>query len=143
MLNNGALVDKKAIHGYTALHAAAQNGHLDVAEILIQHGANIEERNDDGDTPLMLAVRSEHAAVADLLCTKGSNVHATGYENIDPVHYALSKRNLFLSDVLLKHERHNLNSTSSTQSMNDSFANSSFTSNLAPQQSSDSIFHAD
>ena len=85
-------------------------------EILIDNGADLEVKNDDGDTPLMLAVRSEHAAVVDLLCQRGCNMHAHGFDDIDPLDYALNKRNLYLSDVLMKHERQHLNSVSSTNS---------------------------
>ena len=53
----------------------------------------------------MLAVRSEHSALVDLLCKRGANRHVLGFDNIDPIDYAINKRNQYLSDVLLKHER--------------------------------------
>jgi len=139
LLENGADVDKRAMHGYTALHAASQNGHLNVCEVLVEFGANLEARNDDDDTPLMLAVRAEHPAVADFLCTKGCNLHVSGFDKMDPISYAMSKRNLYMSDVLIKHEsRQNLNSTSSSV-----FNDSSYTtSSLLPNQS-DSVFHSE
>ena len=90
-----------------------KNGYTELAELLIDHGADTEIKNDDGDTPLMLAVRSEHAAVVDLLCKRGCNLHTHGFDNIDPIDYAINKRNLFLSDVLMKHERQQLNSAPS------------------------------
>lgn len=74
-------------------------------ELLADHGANLETKNEDGDTPLMLAVRSDHPEVVDALCKRGCDMHTHGFDNIDPIDYALSKRNLYLSDVLLKHER--------------------------------------
>ena len=80
-------------------------------------------KNEDGDTPLMLAVRSEHAAVVDLLCQRGCNMHAHGFDDIDPLDYALNKRNLYLSDVLMKHERQHLNSVSSTNSVDTNMPN--------------------
>lgn len=55
----------------------------------------------------MLAVRSEHAAVVDLLCKRGCNMHTHGFDNIEPIDYAINKRNLYLSDVLMKHEANN------------------------------------
>ena len=100
-----------------------QNGFVEVAELLIDAGADLEVKNEDGDTPLMLAVRSEHAAVVDLLCQRGCNMHAHGFDDIDPLDYALNKRNLYLSDVLLKHERQHLNSVSSTNSVDTSITN--------------------
>ena len=53
----------------------------------------------------MLAVRSEHSAVVDLLCKHGCNRHAVGFDKIDPIDYAISKRNQYVSDILLKHDR--------------------------------------
>ena len=74
-------------------------------ELLLDHGADLEAKNDDGDTPLMLAVRSDHPEVVDTLCKRGCDMHTHGFDNIEPIDYALSKRNLYLSDVLMKHER--------------------------------------
>jgi ankyrin repeat protein len=82
-----------------------KNGHVELAEILINNGADLEIKNDDGDTALMLAVRSEHSTLVDLLCKHGCNRHALGFDHIDPIDYAINKRNQYLSDVLLKHER--------------------------------------
>lgn len=113
LINNGADINKQASHGYCPLHAASQNGYAELAELLIDNDADTEIKNDDGDTPLMLAVRSEHAAVVDLLCKRGCNMHTHGFDNIDPIDYAINKRNLFMSDVLMKHERQQLNSASS------------------------------
>ncbi len=32
-------------------------------------------------------------------------MHTHGFDNVDPIEYAINKRNLYLSDVLMKHER--------------------------------------
>ena len=82
-----------------------KNGWVELAELLITNGADLEVKNDDGDTPLMLAVRSEHSNLVDLLCKYGCNRHVIGFDHIDPIDYAINKRNQYLSDVLLKHER--------------------------------------
>ena len=68
----------------------------------------MEVKNDDGDTALMLAVRSDHPAVVDVLCKHGCDMHTHGFDNIEPIDYAMNKRNLYLSDVLMKHERQNI-----------------------------------
>ncbi len=106
------------MHGYTPLHAAAQNGFCEIVELLIDNGANMEIQNDDGDTPLMLAVRSEHAAIVDLLCKRGCNMHTHGFDNMEPINYALNRGNLYLSDVLMKHEQQNLMSHENLKTIN-------------------------
>lgn len=55
----------RGVNGYTAMHAAAINGHLDVIRFLAAHGANLDAQLDFGETPLMLAkLAKEHEAVA-------------------------------------------------------------------------------
>ena len=91
--------------------------------MLVDCGADMEIKNDDGDTPLMLAVRSDHTDVVNTLCKRGCNMHTHGFDNIDPIEYAVSKRNLYLSDVLMKHEQERQHlSTASTSSLEHSLS---------------------
>ena len=45
-------VNKKASNGWTALHVAAQEGHMELARYLLSKGAKVEVRDNYGDTPL-------------------------------------------------------------------------------------------
>jgi ankyrin repeat protein len=56
LIDSGADIQKKGQFGYTALHAAAQNGHLDVVQVLVKYGASVNCKNDDGDIPLILGM---------------------------------------------------------------------------------------
>lgn len=63
--------------GYTALHAAAQQGHAEVVQFLLTHGANCGVRFKpdrpspySGFTPLMLAEKTGNHDVAELIRTK-------------------------------------------------------------------------
>ena len=47
----------------TPLHNAAENGHLAVAQFLLEVGANTEKANCDGFTPLHRAAQQGHRAV--------------------------------------------------------------------------------
>ena len=53
----------------------------------------------------MLAVRSEKTDLVDLLCKRGCNMRVQGFDHVEPIEYAINKRNLYMSDVLMKHER--------------------------------------
>jgi ankyrin repeat protein len=48
-------VNIRGVGGYTAMHAAAENGHLEVLRFLVERGAAISPRVDTGETPLDLA----------------------------------------------------------------------------------------
>jgi ankyrin repeat protein len=100
-----------------------KNGYADVCEILLDANADMEIKNDDEDTPLMLAVRSEHSSVVDLLCQRGCDVHTQGFDRIQPIDYAVNKRNMYLSEMLLKHERRQSSNSSSTGQINNSSLN--------------------
>ena len=51
----------------TALHQAAQNGHIETVRFLVEQGADIEARDANGQRPVDLASARGHMAVAELL----------------------------------------------------------------------------
>jgi hypothetical protein len=66
-LQNGADVNAKGEGGYTALHAAAENGHMEIVAILLELGADPHAKMTTGQTPLDLAKQQKHQAIVDLL----------------------------------------------------------------------------
>lgn len=70
----GVPVDAGTRYQQTALMFAAQYGHLDVVELLIEKGANINQKDTFyGVTPLMAAMQDGHVAVMKLLLEKGAD----------------------------------------------------------------------
>ena len=57
LLADGVDPDIRSSGGRTALHAAAEEGILEAAQLLVDAGASIEARNFSGDTPLHCAAR--------------------------------------------------------------------------------------
>ena len=58
------IVDEKKDDGYSALHLAALNNHIEVAELLVQVGkANMDLQNVNMQTPLHLAVERQHTQI--------------------------------------------------------------------------------
>jgi outer membrane protein assembly factor BamB len=73
LLDSGVPVDAPARHGNTALLFAAEQGHLDVARLLVERGADVNARERFfGGTPLAAAVQGKHAAVALFLLERGA-----------------------------------------------------------------------
>jgi ankyrin repeat protein len=64
------------IEGYTALHAAAENGHLKVIQFLIGRGASLNPRVESGETPLDLATQAGQHKAVELLRSIGAGQHA-------------------------------------------------------------------
>ena len=84
LISNGADVNAKALQygddakrgrGITPLHAAAGNGHVEIAKLLIENGANLNA-NSHGNTPLHAASISNTKDLVELLIENGANVNA-------------------------------------------------------------------
>ena len=68
--NSGVGVSDQDDSGYSALHAAASWGRLQVAQALLQRGARVDLVDDDGDTPLHFC---ETVELARLLIEAGAD----------------------------------------------------------------------
>lgn len=71
LIANGATVNDKQRDGFAPLHAAAQTGNLELAQVLLAGGAEVNVRKDDGQTPLGMALEHQHTALADYLRGQG------------------------------------------------------------------------
>jgi ankyrin repeat protein len=60
-------VDAPDKHGQTPLFVACQNGHIDIAKLLVAHRANVNHTRADGPTPLHCACWGGHVAVVQWL----------------------------------------------------------------------------
>ncbi|XP_067128352.1 E3 ubiquitin-protein ligase MIB1 [Centruroides vittatus] len=89
------IVDEKKDDGYTALHLAALNNHVEVAELLVHQGkSNMDLQNVNLQTPLHLAVERQHTQIVRLLVREGCNLNIPDKDGDTPLHEALRHHTL-------------------------------------------------
>ena len=72
--------------GMTALLHAAREGHIDVAEALLEGGADIDQVSGDGSSPLVSAVQNGHFDLALNLIERGADPNlATNTDRVAPL----------------------------------------------------------
>ena len=60
--------------GWTPLHAAIDGGHIDIANLLLDHGANVDTMNIYGDTPLSTATQEGQEELVEELLARGAKI---------------------------------------------------------------------
>ena len=88
-IDAGANVNKTNAEGKTPLHVAAENGHKEVAGILIAKHANVNAKDNQGRTPLHLATQEGYPAMADYLTDKKADLNSQDKTGGSPLHYAV------------------------------------------------------
>jgi len=74
LLDHGAAVNARQHGGWTAMHAAAQNGDLESARQLVAAGADIAARADNNQSPLDLALTKAQQAMVEYLEGNGASL---------------------------------------------------------------------
>jgi ankyrin repeat protein len=84
------LVDQKQVPvnrpGWTPLHYACTNGHIEIATFLLDKGAAVDALSPNETTPLMMAIRAGNIQLARLLLDRGADIrlrNQQGYSAID------------------------------------------------------------
>ncbi len=104
LLNGKAdLIASKNGNGRTALHAAADEGHKNVAKNLVAHGAEVNAKDRDGWTPLHLAADGGHRDVAELLLAHGAVINARTDIGATPLHLAVYDCRTEIAGLFLAH----------------------------------------
>lgn len=89
--------------GVGLLHAAAQNGHREIVELLLKHGLDLEIKSENEWTPLACAAREGKHDVASLLLEHGANISAQDSDGWTPLMRGALGGHLRLAEMLLKH----------------------------------------
>ena len=103
LIHHGADVDYKDVRGRTALHKAAEGGHVAAVEILFHHGADVDGRDGEGDTALHKAAESGHLAAVEILIHHGADVKYQ-YERCETaLHKAAKGGHVAAVEILIHH----------------------------------------
>ncbi len=90
--------------GYTPLHAAAENGRKDAAELLIANNAEVNARDTKGRTPFEYAVVQRHNDVAELLLAHQADINAADNQGKTTLHAAAFFGQKDVVEFLLAHK---------------------------------------
>jgi ankyrin repeat domain-containing protein 17 len=83
---------------------ACENGHTDVAEVLLYFGAELEHLSEGGRTPLMKACRAGHICTVKFLIQKGADVNRqTTNNDHTPLSLACAGGHQQVVELLLAH----------------------------------------
>ena len=85
----------------TPLHIAVENGHLNVAELLLNAGANISAKDNLSQTPLHDACLTNNLGIAKLLVDAGADLSVKGNSSQTPLQLACWKENLGIIKLLV------------------------------------------
>jgi ankyrin repeat protein len=101
MIEEGQVHEEEPhVDGVTALHVAAQGGHLEMVKVLVEVGveSSLSHLDDAGRSPLVLAVQGNFGEVASVLVEAGSDPN-TFYVDIDG-----EKHNLVFDAIMVENE---------------------------------------
>ena len=102
LLARGADVKATTAEDWTALHAAADKGHIEVVNLLLTHGADPVAKGKHGRTALHAAAEKGHIDVAKVLLVSGADMGATDKDGRTPLHKACERGSAAVAHLLIQ-----------------------------------------
>jgi ankyrin repeat protein len=93
--------DKGEVEGETVLHAAADGGNKEIAELLLANKADVNAKDRGGETPLHAAAHAGSKDVAEVLLANKADVNAKNDDGRTPLHAAAIDGRKDVAEVLL------------------------------------------
>ena len=88
-------------NGVTALHNAAENGHLEVCKIILVNTAFKIPAARDGYTPLHLAVKNGHLEICEIMVAHTVDKNPAAIDGCTPLHLAVKNGHFQVCKLLL------------------------------------------
>lgn len=82
LAQNPMLVNEVDQFGQTPLHIAAFEGHLELAEMLVEHGASLSLQDKNGWTPLHSAASNRHLTIVERLIEAACDLNVMVRDNL-------------------------------------------------------------
>jgi L-histidine N-alpha-methyltransferase len=98
---HGVSLEHTNADGKTALHEAAQGGHLECVRFLIRAGAHVDSLKKADWTPLMLACTKQNLAVVEELVKGGASLSLVNKDGWTPFHIACREGHSDIIEFLL------------------------------------------
>ena len=98
------LVTQRAVEvnhpGWSALHYASTNGHLEIVRFLLDKDAYVDPESPNGTTALMMAARGGHIHIVKLLIDRGANISISNQLNLTAIDFAIANNQTEIADGL-------------------------------------------
>jgi len=100
MIEDGTVDPNQDPHvdGVTAVHVAAEEGHLECVDILVEAGADVTKKDEEDRTPLSLAVKGNYGEVASALVKAGADPDTPYVDEEGEPH------NLLMDSIIVENE---------------------------------------
>ena len=82
------MYNPKGKYGITLLHSAAENGHSEVCQLILENVQDKNPKGEYGKTPLHYAAENGHLEVCQLILENVQDKNPTGKFGATPLHYA-------------------------------------------------------
>ncbi len=102
LLERGASLSAKNMHGENALFCAAKHGQKKTVQLLLQYGAAqfINEKRNDGNTALMIAAKKGYVEIVKLLLAAGAKTNLKNNYRKSALSLAEEHNNLYSAELI-------------------------------------------
>lgn len=105
LLRYGADPNHRDLNGWSAIHWAAEEGHLEIVRLLLRHGANVNAISSYGTSPLHCAANGGQNNIVSLLLQLGADSLKSTCHGWTPLHHAAFMGHSHVVQSLLEDDR--------------------------------------